>query len=245
MLIFLVASYELNNGHCKYFRCLNLYAENSTLLGIPIETGLAVDPQKETRGIATTDLNHDKHLTNDDKSAEVTTDFKTGTEKQEKSLEKINTVKETTFKPESQTKNSLPSKPTEQIKPVDNNPGAKKDSQDAMEKRKTSSVDAVKKEEIQQKKLPVATPPPLPKAKVKTLPLEVEDGASGSLYQDARSQLKRVVTRQISRGNVEENDSEEEGMTPIDRLIRQGSFEPNLSASDSGSSLKGRLIMLK
>ena len=222
-----------------------MYAENCTLLGNPIETGLAVDPQKETRGIATTDLNHDKHLTNDNENTEVETDFKTGTEEQQKSPEKINTVEETSFKPEYKTRNSLPSKPTEQTKPVDNNPVAIKDSQVAMEKRKTSSADVLKKEEIPQKKLPLAAPPPLPKSKVKTLPLEVEDGASGSLYQDARSQLKRVVTRQISRGNIEENDSEEEGMTPIDRLIRQGSFEPNLSASDSGSSLKGRLIMLK
>ena len=223
---------------------MNFYAENCTLLGNPIETGLAADPQKETRGIATTDLNHDKHLTNDDdRSTEVKTDFKTGTEEQQKSPEKINTVKEASFKAESRAKNNFPSKPTEQTKPVDNNPVAIKDSQ--MEKRKTSSADVLKKEEIPQKKLPMAAPPPLPKAKVKTIPLEVEDGASGSLYQDARSQLKRVVTRQISRGNIEENDSEEEGMTPIDRLIRQGSFEPNLSASDSGSSLKGRLIMLK
>ena len=87
----------------------------------------------------------------------------------------------------------------------------------------------MKRKEEPIKKMPkAAPPPPVLKSKIKTLPLEVEEGNS-SLYQDARSHLKRVVTRQISRGAQKEKETEEDedDLTPIDRLIRQGSFEPN------------------
>ena len=64
------------------------------------------------------------------------------------------------------------------------------------------------------------------KTKAKTLP---DEGAKTNLYLDARNQLKRVVTRQISRPSVgldDDYDDCDDDMTPIDRLIRQGSFEP-------------------
>ena len=64
------------------------------------------------------------------------------------------------------------------------------------------------------------------KTKAKTLP---DEGAKTNLYLDARTQLKRVVTRQISRPSVgldDDYDDCDDDMTPIDRLIRQGSFEP-------------------
>ncbi len=78
--------------------------------------------------------------------------------------------------------------------------------------------------------------PPPPKTKVKTLPVEVEDG-KGSLYQDARSHLKRVVTRQISRTKDENKlEADEEDLTPIDRLIRQGSFEPTTTPTTTNNS---------
>ena len=90
--------------------------------------------------------------------------------------------------------------------------------------------------------------PPPPKTKVKTLPVEVEDG-KGSLYQDARSHLKRVVTRQISRSKDENKiEDDEEDLTPIDRLIRQGSFEPTTTNNNNNvvekDSAKGRFLEL-
>ena len=91
--------------------------------------------------------------------------------------------------------------------------------------------------------------PPPPKTKVKTLPVEVEDG-KGSLYQDARSHLKRVVTRQISRSKDENKiEDDEEDLTPIDRLIRQGSFEPTTTTTNNNNvvekdSAKGRFLEL-
>ncbi len=66
---------------------------------------------------------------------------------------------------------------------------------------------------------------PLP---VKPLPVEADETGKGTnLYLDARNQLKRVVTRQISRPSVvkSDDDDDDDGLTPIDRLIRQGSFE--------------------
>jgi hypothetical protein len=111
------------------------------------------------------------------------------------------------------------------------------------EVRNPAKVEMNKRPEEPRKAAPV--PPPPPKTKVKTLPVEVEDG-KGSLYQDARSHLKRVVTRQISRSKDENKvEEDEEDLTPIDRLIRQGSFEPtttnNLVEKDSA---KGRFLVL-
>ena len=110
---------------------------------------------------------------------------------------------------------------------------------------KNKKVEMNKRPEEPRKAAPV---PPPPKTKVKTLPVEVEDG-KGSLYQDARSHLKRVVTRQISRSKDENKiEDDEEDLTPIDRLIRQGSFEPTTTTNNNNvvekDSAKGRFLEL-
>ncbi len=106
-------------------------------------------------------------------------------------------------------------------------------------KEKEKEKEETKRKEESVKRMPTTAPPVL-KTKIKTLPLEVEEGNS-SLYQDARSQLKRVVTRQISRGSAKEKEEEDEedDLTPIDRLIRQGSFEPNKNV-EADTLTKGR-----
>lgn len=67
--------------------------------------------------------------------------------------------------------------------------------------------------------------PSPPKSKVKALPQDLGD--TKSLYQDARNQLRRVVTKQLSR---KEEPCNGEEMGPIDQLIRQGSLDPKRSS---------------
>jgi hypothetical protein len=82
------------------------------------------------------------------------------------------------------------------------------------------------------------------KAKVKTLPVDASAAAGkGGLYQDARSHLKRVVTRQISKsGDADVARDDDDGLTPIDRLIRQGSFEPAIKSPDIEKGNTGRYL---
>ena len=79
--------------------------------------------------------------------------------------------------------------------------------------------------------------PPPPKPKVKALPQEVGD--TKSLYQDARSQLRRVVTKQLSR---KEEPQDGEDMGPIDQLIRQGSLDPKKSGDFSQEDILSGIL---
>lgn len=64
--------------------------------------------------------------------------------------------------------------------------------------------------------------PSPPNTKVKAPSQETEN--TKSLYQDARSQLRRVVTKQLSR-KEEALDGQGETLGPIDQLIKQGSID--------------------
>lgn len=130
-------------------------------------------------------------------------------------------------------------KPKHQKEKPDTCPNYSNIKMEENKKEKEKEKEEPKRKEESVKKMPTTAPPVL-KTKIKTLPLEVEEGNS-SLYQDARSHLKRVVTRQISRGSAKEKEEEDEedDLTPIDRLIRQGSFEPNKNV-EADTLTKGR-----
>ena len=78
-----------------------------------------------------------------------------------------------------------------------------------------------------------------PKVKPPSLPVD-ED--SRSLYQDARSQLRPVVARMLSRQMSQDKsnemmEKEVDVENPVDKMIRQGSSQAGIKGSDTLSSL--------
>ena len=76
-----------------------------------------------------------------------------------------------------------------------------------------------------------------PKVKPPSLPV---DDDSRSIYQDARSQLRPVVARMLSRQMSQDKNNEmieEDDDNPVDKMIRQGSSQAGIKGSDTLNSL--------